>query len=355
MRVKKRITTSIAFGLALLLVMSLGACFGSTPTRDDKPKPTRKRKTAQRGMGRSLPTLSEANPRDPWVKPMNYYEKTSMRPLLNEELNDPETRESKLSQLEDPEPPLPDSDEPSVSLEESKQSEMVLIKAGPFQMGWDRTGGSDAPMHEVDVHYDYHIDKHEVTNNEYHEFCVKTGHKPPSHWKFGDPAFNPGAWDQIKNKPVVHVSFEDAKAYAEWRGKSLPTEAEWEKAARGAKPGNKYPWGLKFDKTKCNTIHSWDNATVAELVDIGKTEQSNSYPELIDMCGNVAEWTDTEYNVYESASGNKYHDQYFTQGREVVRGGSFRTSSKSSTTHYRWHEDPTTYHRDDLGFRCVAK
>jgi formylglycine-generating enzyme required for sulfatase activity len=343
--------------LVVVLAIGLGACSSTTKKTTKKatssPRGSKKPGTVKPG---SFPSLEEAKVRAPWVKPMNYYEKVSIRPVFNKALKDrwPDGLEKEM----DGELPIDPGVGPDVRIEESKEKEMVLIRAGSFPVGWDRTGAADAPQHQVSVDYDFYIDKTEVTNGHYYEFCVKTGHKRPTHWKFGDPAFNEEGWKKIENLPVVYISYDDALKYAEWRGKDIPTEEEWEKAARGAKAGNKFPWGLIFDKTKANTLHSWDNAEMAHLVEVARQKQNNAFEELYDMCGNAAEWTKSEYQPYPDPTGtSKYHDDAFfaDEKHKVVRGGSFRTKSRGATTHYRLHEKPTTAERGDIGFRCVYR
>lgn len=132
---------------------------------------------------------------------------------------------------------------------EEKYSGMVLVPAGEFTMG-DSTRYNwtfmlayniyDGPEHVVYLDA-YYIDKYEVTNEQYQKFVSETGHCQPRCWN--DVRFN------RPNQPVVGVTWEDATAYAQWAGKRLPTEAEWEKAARGTDK-RLWPWGNKFDKTK---------------------------------------------------------------------------------------------------------
>jgi serine/threonine-protein kinase len=140
----------------------------------------------------------------------------------------------------------------------------------------------------------FYIDKYEVTNAQYQEFIDATGHPPPRHW--GDGFYHPDK----ANYPVINVSWLDAKAYAEWAGKRLPTEKEWEKAARGD-DGRIYPWGDKFNPENAGTaegilyiiLSPRDLFRYAAPIDEFKGDKS-PYG-VYDMAGNVMEWTDSWY------------------------------------------------------------
>lgn len=240
----------------------------------------------------------------------------------------------------------------------------VLIPEGNFMMGSDDEHPDAKPQHQVYVEA-FRIGKHEVSNEEYKQFTDATGHKVPyveTDW--ADPYnWNPvtRAYPAGKARyPVVLVSWDDAKAYCHWAGKRLPTEAEWEKAARGT-DGRRYPWGDGWDHTKANTFEGGR----------GETSPVGMYPEgaspygALDIAGNVWEWTESKYEPYP---GNPYWTEMFEKDRRVLRGGSWRETGKakgkinpdgpvsvsygSVTTAFRCAAVPDD-RLEDVGFRCA--
>ena len=222
-------------------------------------------------------------------------------------------------------------------------TEMVLIPAGEFQMGSnDGTKWTSAtrPVHAVYVDA-FYIDRYEVTIGQYNRFLRATGHRPLSYSKYSPT-------DQ---HPVVGVSWHDAMAYAKWAGKRLPTEAEWEKAARGGLVGKEHPWGnAALDGTQCNFAdknlsnvwdEKWGNNHADKNIDDGYayTAPVGSYPAngygLYDMAGNAAEWCFDAYdeNLYtNSPRRNPVANIIVKDGENkivsinksrVVRGGSW--------------------------------
>ena len=216
--------------------------------------------------------------------------------------------------------------------------DMVLIPGGVFRMGSqnaeDPAKPSEVPAHEVIVR-PFLIDKYEVTNAAYAAFVKATGYPAPPDWKKG--TYPPGK----DNHPVVNVSWEDARAYAAWAGKRLPTEAEWEFAARGTE-GRRYPWGNDFNRWRLNSAET----------KVGHAEPVGSFPAgatpegVCDMAGNVAEWTASDDTAYP---GSTYKPE---PGHKIVRGGGFSLPGKYASATKRTQVPPDT--RDPaLGFRCA--
>ncbi|RMH19167.1 MAG: formylglycine-generating enzyme family protein [Gammaproteobacteria bacterium] len=239
--------------------------------------------------------------------------------------------------------------------------EMIDIPAGRFTMGTDRSRADeqDKPAHEVTLPA-YSIDKYPVTNVQYARFVAQTGYRNPLHWENGRiPA-------GLNLHPVTLVSWYDAQAYCEHFGKRLPTEAEWEKAARGT-THNRWPWGNFMDAERLNTYYA-----------IGATTPVNRFPEgaspygVMDMAGNVSEWTADDFLPYRGSHApsdlfdakiakavtaedraKKVVDLVPTGKRyKVMRGGSWKSDPFSTTTYHRnfaWSNSAS----DFFGFRCA--
>jgi sugar-specific transcriptional regulator TrmB len=197
-------------------------------------------------------------------------------------------------------------------------SEMQLIPGGYFYSGED----SNAKKVFLDS---FLIDKTPATNAEYQKFIKETGYHPPEHWKNGQPPKNE------ENYPVYNVSWYDAKAYANFSGKRLPTEEEWEKSARG-NDKRIYPWGNNFDVNFCNILRKNKGATPVERYPLGK-----SYYGLYDMAGNVWEWTETQTDE---------------KGHYITKGGSWSDNEKTAQCSYRNSEHADKKY-DNIGFRCA--
>lgn len=202
---------------------------------------------------------------------------------------------------------------------------MVLVPEGPFIRGSKRAP-DEQPEAEITLPA-FYIDKYEVTNAEFKEV-------------FAEHEF-PDGWD---NYPVVGVTWTQAVDFAQAVGKRLPTEAEWEKAARGTE-GLEFPWGDVYDPTLCNAEDA-DELAPAER---GAYIEGLSPYGCVDMAGNVYEWTQDWYQAYE---GNKVVTKEYGQVFRVLRGGSFR-SGRFDVRSAKRHYDRVSAVRNDYGFRCA--
>jgi iron(II)-dependent oxidoreductase len=221
---------------------------------------------------------------------------------------------------------------------------MVLIPAGEFIMGKNSAGTTDwQPEHKVMVDA-FYIDKCEVTNQQYYEFCKVTGNSLPEFW--GSSQFKCSL--DFPDHPVVGVSFSDAMKYALWAGKRLPTEAEWEYAARGGLPNSNYPWGNQIDSTLVNYGKKY-NTTLK----VGSFKP-NGYG-LYDMGGNVWEWTMDNYGSDYYANSPSQNPVGPNSGRfKVIRGGSWHSGGMCIQTYYR-NGLPASWVDFAVGFRCVKE
>ena len=215
-------------------------------------------------------------------------------------------------------------------------------EAKAFQYGDRRPWYSnERPQRKVSLER-YHIDNTEVTNQQYQAFVEKAGHRPPPHWGGTKPP------EQTADHPVVFVSWADADAYCGWKGGRLPTEAEWEKAARGT-DGRSFPWGNDFDIKKVNTLGEFGGPTPVELLKEGASPYG-----LLGMAGNAQEWTADWYKPYPD---NDFKDPEYGEKVKVVRGGGWGGMGHYSLsvyvrTSFRNTAPPKGLY-DDVGFRCV--
>ena len=222
-------------------------------------------------------------------------------------------------------------------------ADMAVVPAGEFTMG-SLTGDTDEqPAHRVYVD-GFSMDKYEVTIGQYAAFLQAKGVEPPSDWKTMNQATN-------QKRPVANMEWADAAAYCTWAGKRLPTEAEWEKAARGT-DGRLYPWGndpptplrANYGKT------DWNNHEV--LVPVGTLEAGKSPYGIYDMAGNVWEWVSDwyGYNYYKSSPPQNPTGPS-SGGTKVIRGGSWYSNPAALRSANRSLISPTD--QGLTGFRCV--
>ncbi len=262
---------------------------------------------------------------------------------------------------------------------------MVLIPAGPFTMGtgqaeidrlagefelaraWAEKGrfGREQPQHVVTLPA-YWIGRHAVTVGQYRGFVEAGGYRQRRYWTEAGWAWReatgrsqPDYWDQVtwrgdERLPVVGVSWYESAAYCRWlgvetgRGFRLPSEAEWEKAARG-EDRRIFPWGDRFDAARCNV-----RATGLErTVPVGHLSPAGDSPHgCAEMVGNVSEWTLTRYAPYPYDAGDG-RDDPAGEAERVTRGGSWHSPVLRARTASRGMNDP--YFADnDLGFRCAC-
>ena len=230
---------------------------------------------------------------------------------------------------------------------------MVLIPAGEFQMGTNDGDADEKPIHTVYVDA-FYMDKYEVTVGQYKAFIQATGHKPPPTWSWV------AKYSPTDQHPMSYVSWRDAMAYSIWAGKRLPTEAEWEKAARGGLVGKRYPWGDAIDPSKANYEKN-----------VGKTTPVGSYAAngygLYDMAGNVEEWCLDEYdrdfykisprrNPVSGANSIEWILDNYTNIKSfrVARGGSwFDIASNVRCPARRVGRSTFTLSLLVFGFRCA--
>lgn len=224
------------------------------------------------------------------------------------------------------------------------KADLIDIPGGKFQMGRNDSLPTEGPAHEVTVN-GFQMDKNEVTNAEYGQFVKQTNHTPPEQWGSTRP---PVGQEML---PVSNVSYNDAVAFAEWRSKRdgvtyrLPTEEEWEYAARNGDKDNLYPWG-----------NTWQTGRAATLeTGVGREQPVGTYPlganrwGVQDLMGNVWEWTSSRASVYK---GNSLALQAQYKDWVVARGGSYSSPSNKVYGTYRDWFAPN-YKNQVLGFRLV--
>ena len=259
-------------------------------------------------------------------------------------------------------------------------SQMIYVPAGRFKMGSNDGSSREKPAH--DVHVDaFYISKSEITNRQFKKFVDVNPewHKGRidgklhngwylKHWE-GDSYPSDKA-----DHPVVYVSWFAAKAYCEWAGGRLPTEAEWEKAARGA-DGRTYPWGSLWDRSKCNSASYWAKKDLLDsdawkkwweaegknvrwaTMKVGSFPTGASPYGVQDMAGNVWEWCSSKRESYPYRADDGREDLSDTASSRVLRGGSFSLGLLASDCRaaLRFSYTPTGCYGGGFGFRlCVS-
>ncbi len=242
--------------------------------------------------------------------------------------------------------------------------EMILVPAGEFMAGSDHGSSDEKPRHRVALGA-FLIDKHEVTNAQFARFVKESSYRSEGPWRRG---FGPGQEDH----PVRFVNWNDASAYAKWAGRSLPTEAQWERAARGSK-GTKYPWGNEFESGMART----EAAPSAGPVRVGSFPAGATTEGGLDFAGNVWEWVADWYDrhYYATLKGKttrdprgpkdgappakKFVDSHTAAGNErstlkVIRGGGWGKGGAENTRLSKRMWGNPRYWFNDTGFRCAV-
>jgi len=286
--------------------------------------------------------------------------------------------------------PIEDENQEQI-VEQPDLTDMVLIPAGEFLMGSKEGEGAfdEHPQHTVYLD-EYYIDKYEVTNAQFQEFVEATGYvtdaeqkgqgevwNPKEHYHKKQLSFNgvnwkcPNAWRIVcpyaechpkvwenynianrMNHPVVQISWNDAEAYCRWAGKRLPTEAEWEKAARGSE-GFTWPWGDEFNPQKAD-VTAYTNMGSEVPMPVGQFSTDVSPYGIYDLAGNVREWVADWYapDYYAHSPAQDPMGPETGQFR-ILRGGSWANSDSSNLRSASRAYKPPDYSGNFVGFRCA--
>ena len=324
----------------LVLVVLIAGCGGAKPSPEAEPSPAATLPTEIEILPTHTPKPPPATPTYTPVPPTPTPEPTATpvptsTPVPTVEGETPVPTEA---------PPTPTPAPPTNTPTPPQKVEvpMIAIPAGEFTMGSDHE--VERPPHPVSVAA-FEIDKFEVTNEQFEKFVAEMGYVTEAE-NAGDTSWRYYAKDKA-NHPVVKVSWNDAQAFCEWAEKRLPTEAEWEKAARGA-DSLTYPWGNDWDVNKGNTKDAGYRGTTI----VGSFPAGGSPYGVMDMAGNVAEWTSDWFQPYPGYPGGDGEAQYFGEKYRVIRGGGWfsgqdlvRTTERSASS--------VELANDDVGFRCA--
>jgi formylglycine-generating enzyme required for sulfatase activity/tRNA A-37 threonylcarbamoyl transferase component Bud32 len=229
-------------------------------------------------------------------------------------------------------------------------AEMVFVPAGEFLMGSDTTRREcqdEHPPHSVFVPA-FYIDRTEVTNTQFRAFCDATGRPYPP-----GPGWDPNYFLEKPDYPVINVTWKEAGDYAKWAGKRLPTEAEWERAARGDDERT-YPWGNEVRPGVVTVDGTSDG--YANTAPVGSFPEGAGPYGCVDLIGNVFEWTADWYDAYPGSDGS--WDEKGDTGfkKRVIRGGAYTGRIDApdgiARASERFCEKPE-YRSENLGFRCA--
>ena len=221
---------------------------------------------------------------------------------------------------------------------------MVFVPAGNFEMGSDNGDGDEKPVHTVYLD-DFWMDQTEVTNKQY-ATCVSAGacQEPASTRSYTQSSYYGNS--KFDNYPVIYVKWDQANAYCSWAGRRLPTEAEWEKAARGTQAFT-YPWGN--EATNSGLLNY--NGNVGDTTEVGSYPDGASMYGALDMAGNVWEWVSSLYQPYPYSAGDG-RENLSASGSRVLRGGAGDSLENNVRSAGRGGDDPS-YTFNNVGFRCA--
>ncbi len=403
-----RLSQVVIIGLVLLLGVGLAACGSTTPPPDVEA--TVSAAVAATVAAQPAPAQESAPAAEPTPYPTyTAYPTYTPYPTLVMEAEAAEATEEPVEADAEPteEPaaaPAEEAPPPTPTLAPAQPVEtavrpqdgaaMVFVPAGEFMMGAGDAelaivgaggppklaGGDEQPKHPVYVE-GFWIDQTEVTNAQFSQFVNLTGYQTTAEARgfglsggeeiYGATFFHPRGVetgiDDKPNHPVVQVSWQDAQTYCEWAGGRLPTEAEWEKAARGAASDRLFPWGNAFQMPEFNvaTVTNFCSASCAyeegrdPNVDDGfaHTAPVGSFPAgaspygALDMAGNVWEWVADYYVGYPGTTYEQAED--FGESYRVVRGGSWDNAAQHLRVTFRQNNEPH-WRTDGTGFRCAV-
>lgn len=232
---------------------------------------------------------------------------------------------------------------------DSKGITMRLVPAGEFTLG-SELDPTEMPVHKLYLDT-YYIDKYEVTNQAYQECVDARACRPPSTKSsftrkeyFDNPEYS--------NYPVIYTTWVMANTYCQWRDARLPTEAEWEKAARGADTRN-YPWGNEFGCSFANMVIQGDQC-VGDTTAVGSYEIGISPYGLYDMAGNAGEWTSSVMKPYPYDTNDGREDSSLLLNH-IVRGGTWYYENETYSRVSNRDALNSMTNEQDIGFRCVME